>query len=165
MAEKISAVYKITNTITNEFYIGSSNNVKIRWANHKCPSSWKNNPNKQLYQDMEKYGVDKFVFEILEEVEIEKLKEVEQRFIESLKPTYNNYNANGWDVEKRKESQKKYEKSNKGKETKRKYQKKYDNQLCYFNGEVITICALKTRFTKAGIDHPTQEAKKYLMEK
>ena len=31
---KISAVYKITNTITGDFYIGSSKNVKKRWTNH-----------------------------------------------------------------------------------------------------------------------------------
>ena len=45
--EKISAVYKITNKITGDFYIGSSKDVKIRWAHHKCKSTWKNNPNKQ----------------------------------------------------------------------------------------------------------------------
>ena len=34
MAEKISGVYKITNTITGDFYIGSSKNVKKRWVEH-----------------------------------------------------------------------------------------------------------------------------------
>ena len=33
---KTSAVYKITNTITGDFYIGSSKDVKRRWAVHKC---------------------------------------------------------------------------------------------------------------------------------
>ena len=54
---KIIGVYKITNTITGDFYIGSSKDVKQRWAVHKCPSTWKNNPNKQLYKDMMKYSV------------------------------------------------------------------------------------------------------------
>ena len=36
MAEIICAVYKIINTITGDFYIGSSKNVKKRWAEHKC---------------------------------------------------------------------------------------------------------------------------------
>ena len=75
---KISAVYRITNTITGDFYIGSSKDVKRRWVNHKCPSSLKQHPNNQLYKDMQKYGVDKFVFEILAEVEADKLKEAEQ---------------------------------------------------------------------------------------
>ena len=84
---KISAVYKITNTVTGDFYIGSSKNIKHRWAHHKWPSTWKKYPNKQLYQDMKRYGTDKFAFEILAEVEADKLKEKEQEFIETLKPT------------------------------------------------------------------------------
>ena len=167
--EKICAVYKITNTITNDFYIGSSNNVKRRFAEHKCKSSWKKYPNKQLYQDMQKYGTDKFVFEILEEVEPDKLKETEQQFIETLKPTYNDRNANGWDIERIKESNrkadKKYKKSDKGKESNRKSHKKYYNQLCLFNGETLTLQALSKRFERKGILHPTQEAKKYLLNK
>ena len=99
---KISAVYKITNTVTGDFYIGSSKNVKSRWTCHKCPSRWKQYPNNPMYLDMQKYGVDKFEFQILAEVEVEKLKEAEQEFIEILKPTYNNRRANGCDVEKQK---------------------------------------------------------------
>ena len=38
---KISAVYKITNTVTGDFYIGSSKDVKQRWKEHKWPSKWK----------------------------------------------------------------------------------------------------------------------------
>ena len=84
--QKISGVYKITNTITGDFYIGSSNDVKKRLAVHKCKSRWNDNPNSPLYLDMRKYGIENFVFEILEEVEPEKLKEAEQKFIETFKP-------------------------------------------------------------------------------
>ena len=66
---KISAVYKITNTITGDFYIGSSNDVKRRWKEHKCPSYLKNYPNNPMYLDMQKYGLDKFDFQVIEEVE------------------------------------------------------------------------------------------------
>lgn len=62
---KISAVYKIVNTVTGDFYVGSSRNVKKRWRAHKSPSNWKEEPNKLLYIDMQKYGVDKFRFQIL----------------------------------------------------------------------------------------------------
>ena len=72
---KISGIYKITNTVTNDFYIGSSKNVKQRWASHKCQSTWNECPNNPMYIDMQKYGVDKFVFEVLEEVVPEQLKE------------------------------------------------------------------------------------------
>ena len=159
MMEKVSAVYKITNTVTNDFYIGSSKDVKERWASHKKPSIWNECPNNPMYLDMQKYGTDKFVFEILEVVEPEELKEAEQKFIETLKPTYNNINAKGLNIERYKDYQKEYQKTDRCKE----YQKQYYNQLCCFNGQILTLGALSTRFWKQGIPNPTQEAKKYLL--
>ena len=200
----IIGIYKITNTITGDFYIGSSKNVKSRLAAHKCQSTWKQCPNNPMYLDFQKYGLDKFVFEILEEVEIEHLKEVEQEFIEKMHPTYNDRNANSLDVENRKEYNKEYQKSEKykqyrkeyqksekykeyqkeyqktdkfkeyqkeyykserGKESLKKAQNKYQNQLCSYNGEILTLGTLSKRFARAGIPHPTLEAKKYLLNK
>ena len=158
---KISAVYKITNTATGDFYIGSSKDVKCRWASHKYPSRWKQYPNNPMYLDMKKYGLENFVFEVLEEVEENKLKEMEQHYIELLKPTYNRCNANGWDTERYKEYKKEYNKSDKFK----KYLKEYTNQLCIYNGEYLTLNALSMRFSKQGIPHPVLEAKKYLIKK
>ena len=200
MAEmKISAVYKITNTITGDCYIGSSKNVKQRWMQHKKPSTWNKCPNSPMYLDMKRYGKDKFELQILAEVEIDKLKEAEQQFIEILKPTYNSNNAKGLDIERKKEYQKEYlkeyqkeykksdkykeyqkeyKKSDKYKEYQkeykreyyqqnreklREYQKEYNNQLCCYNGETITLGALRMRFKKLGIVHPTKEAKKYMV--
>ena len=148
---KICAVYKITNTVTNDFYIGSSKNVKQRWTDHKKPSVWKRYSNSLMYLDMQKYGIDKFDFEILEVVEVKQLKETEQKFIETLKPIYNQMNAKGLDIDKYKES-------------KRKACNKYDNQLCSYNGELLTLCALSSRFRRRGIEHPQLEAKKYLLK-
>ena len=190
MAENIIGVYKITNTVTGDFYIGSSKDVKRRWREHKKPSAWKQCPNNPMYLDMQKYGVDKFEFEILEEVEIEKLKETEQKFIETLKPAYNNRNANSLNnkrkkeylkeylkeyqkSDKRKEYLKEYMKSDKYKEymkeyTKsnkcKEYQNKYHNQLCSYNSETLTLCVLAYRFKRAGAEHPTIEAKKYIIK-
>ena len=160
---KIIGIYKITNTVTGDFYIGSSNDVKQRWAAHKCQSTWKNNPNSPMYQDMRKYGVDKFEFQVIAEVEAGSLKEKEQYFIETLKPTYNDRNANGFDFERRKESQKEYQKSEKGKKSHKKASNKYNNQLCSYNGETLTLNVLRKRFKKLGIPHPVLEAKKYLL--
>ena len=109
MAEIISGIYKITNTITGDFYIGSSKNVKQRLAVHRCKSRWKQYPNNPMYIDMQEYGLNKFVFELLEVVEAEKLKEKEQYFIEILKPKYNNINANSLNIEKRKKYNKEYQ--------------------------------------------------------
>ena len=153
---KISGIYKITNTITGDFYIGSSKDVKRRWRDHKKPSTWNEHPNNPMYIDMRKYGTANFVFEVLEVVEPEELKEAEQKFIETLKPTYNSIRANGWDIERYKNEY--------GKEYHRKYDKEYHNQLCSYNGETLTLAALSQRFRRAGIPHPTQEAKKYLLQ-
>ena len=117
-----------------------------------------------MYLDMKRYGTDKFEFQILAEVEADKLKETEQQFIEKLKPIYNDKNPNGLNIEKRKEYNREYQKTDKGKETRRKAVNKYDNQLCYYNGETLTLNALHTRFQRAGITHPTVEAKKYLIK-
>ena len=169
---KISAVYKITNTITGDFYIGSSKDVKRRWVYHKCKSAWNEHPNNQMYQDMKRYGTDKFVFEILAEVESDSLKEMEQRFIETLKPTYNDRNANGCDFERYKEYNKEYKKTDKYKEYYKEYQKsekfkeyhkQYNNQLCLYNGQTLTLNALYQRFWRQGISNPAKEAKKYLI--
>ena len=149
---KICGIYKIANTITGDFYIGSSKDVKQRWAVHKCNSKWNEHPNNPMYIDMRKYGTNKFVFEVLEVVEPEQLKEMEQHYIELLKPTYNQMNAKGLNVERYKESQ-------------RKANNKYYSQLCFYNGETLTLHALRNRFWRKGIEHPQIEAKKYLLNK
>lgn len=160
---KISAVYKIVNTVTGDSYIGSSKDVERRWYQHKCPSSWNKHPNSSMYQDMQKYGVDKFRFQILAPVMPEYLKDVEQEFIDMLHPTYNDFNAKGLNVERRR----KWRQTEKGKEYNRrqarKDMKKYHNQLCSYNGETLTLNTLSSRFRRAGIEHPTLEAKKYLL--
>ena len=184
--EKICAVYKIVNTVTGDFYVGSSKDVKKRWGEHKRPSKWKEHPNSQMYQDMQKYGLDKFRFQILCPVMPECLMQVEQECIEMLKPTYNDRNAKGWDVERHKKTKKEYNQSEKGKEAQKKYQqsdkrkkclkkyqqsekgketsKRYSHQLCSYKGETLTLDSLRHRFQIMEIPHPTLEAKKYLIK-
>lgn len=146
---KISAVYKIMNTVTKDCYVGSSKDVMKRWKEHKRSSTWKKESNKSLYLDMQKYGVDKFRFQILCPVEPEHLKEVEQELIEIIQPTYNDRRADGLDVDRQKEPN-------------RKANKKYYSRICSYNGETLTLNALRKRFRRAGIEHPNIEAKKYL---
>ena len=93
MNKKISGVYKITNKITGDCYVGSSKNILSRWYNHKAPSTWKRLSNNRMYQDMQKYGLDNFNFEIIVPAAPDCLKKCEQEFIDIFKPTYNNNNA------------------------------------------------------------------------
>lgn len=94
-----SGIYKITNTITKEIYIGKTNNFIRRWKDHQRLAITPNHKeyNKILYQSMRKYGISNFTFEIIEYIPLEKYKEVsgsrEQYWI-SYYDSYNNgYNA------------------------------------------------------------------------
>ena len=91
----------------------------------------------------------------------------QKKFIETLKPTYNSNNANGWDFERRKEYVKEYNKEyhkyDKYKESHKKANNKYNNKLCFYNGETLSLNALVLRFRRAGNKNPTIEAKKYIL--
>ena len=62
-------IYKITNRINNKMYIGKTEQYDPikRWEEHLKDYKKRKNENRPLYKAMEKYGVDNFVFEIIEE--------------------------------------------------------------------------------------------------
>ena len=63
------AVYKITNKINNKIYIGSTNDIARRWREHKShafnPNC--NDYNYPLQRAIRKYGLDNFLFEIIQD--------------------------------------------------------------------------------------------------
>ncbi len=59
-------IYIIQNKINNKIYVGQTNNPKQRWIDHRKPIN-KNKYKSYLYYSMDKYGVENFVFSILEE--------------------------------------------------------------------------------------------------
>ena len=167
----VSGVYAITNKVTKERYIGSSNDIRMRWHQHTCPSSWKQQPNNPLYLDMQKYGVENFTFTIVALVTEEHLRDVEQSAMKMLNHEYNTFRAYVTDDERKEYHKayiKEYRKSEKGKEYNRKQARKckmkYNNQLCFYKGETLTLNTLSARFLRLGIAHPTKEAKKYLIQ-
>ena len=62
MANKIICIYQITCTVNGNRYIGQSIDIKRRFGQHK-----RQEENPYLRADMEKYGLDAFKFEVLEE--------------------------------------------------------------------------------------------------
>ena len=76
-------IYKITDQLTHEAYVGQSKNIATRWQDHiKCglgatPTSAAN----ALYAAMRRDGVDAFTFEVLEKCEPQDLDEKERFFI------------------------------------------------------------------------------------
>lgn len=185
---KTSGIYKITNTITGDFYIGSSKNIRDRWYGHRNSFTWKRCSGMKIYKDMAQYGLNNFTFEIIEETA--NLREREQYWIGQLKPTYNICRANGLDIERKKERKKEwyevhreeclskskeYKKAHQDKiqnyqrdygkshkKEKASYNKEYNSRLCLYKGETITLGALCRRFSKQKIPHPVLKAKKYL---
>ena len=166
-------------------YIGSSKNIHKRMAKHRsCIRKCSEYGYKQdLYQYLQS---NPFVveFQITNDY-----RQLEQDLVEKCHPKYNSRRAytgvawNGNKVEYMKEYNEKY-KEEKLEESKQYYEshkeqrkqyyeshkeqkleqvKKYNHQLCYFNGETITLNALRHRLKRAGFDHPTEEAKKYLI--
>ena len=63
-------IYKITNSVNGKVYIGkTSNTIEIRWAEHKRDSQKERCEKRPLYNAMNKYGIDNFQIEKIEEVE------------------------------------------------------------------------------------------------
>lgn len=59
-------IYKITNKINNKIYIGKALNIERRWAVHKFYTSHEA-PSYAIYNAIHKYGLENFLFEIIEE--------------------------------------------------------------------------------------------------
>ena len=88
----MQGIYKITNTINNKIYIGSSNNISLRWNQHIDKLIYNMHENYKLQNDYKIYGISAFNFSILEIVkDNKKLFLREQDWIDSI-DVENNYN-------------------------------------------------------------------------
>jgi group I intron endonuclease len=94
-------IYKIENLINGKVYIGQSINTSARWLAHKEVLSIPSHAyelKKPLYKDMNKYGIDNFKFEIIEECDKEKLNEREIYWIKKYNSYYFDDNSNGYNL-------------------------------------------------------------------
>ena len=87
-------IYKITNTLNNKVYIGQTvKTVEKRFQQHK------NNSNKEyfsqiiLYKAFNKYGIENFICEQIEEVPNELLDEREKYWIKFYDSYFDGYNS------------------------------------------------------------------------
>ncbi len=81
---KISGIYKIINKINGKYYIGSSKDIKKRWSYHTQDLNKNTHNNIHLQKSWNKYGQDNFEFVVVEEVVLEKLLIVEQKYLDKL---------------------------------------------------------------------------------
>lgn len=94
-----SCIYKITNLLNNNIYIGSCYKVKQRRNQHFKGLTHNSHENRHLQNAYNKYGKENFKFEIIEELKFpfnyekilikEHLENREQFYIDILKPQYN----------------------------------------------------------------------------
>ena len=77
-------IYKIKNLINGKIYVGQSNNIERRFAQHKSPYEQARFSDKPLYKAFLKYGIENFDFSIIEECSIEQLNDREKFWISEL---------------------------------------------------------------------------------
>ena len=79
----ICGIYKITNLLTAQCYIGQSVNIGDRWKQHcKCGLGIEASATNKLYNSMQKDGVWNFSFELLEQCSKDTLNEKEKFWIQ-----------------------------------------------------------------------------------
>lgn len=89
-------IYKIKNDINDKLYIGQTvNSLEQRFIEHKshCLNNNKKYPNRPLYNAINKYGIEHFNIELIEECSNEKLNEREKYWIQYYNSYNNGYNA------------------------------------------------------------------------
>ena len=88
---KICGVYKITHIASGKSYVGISKDIHHRWIQHK---SWVNTGARRsaIYSAMQKYGIDAFSWQIIEECPKDDLDMREQHWIAVLDTFRNGYN-------------------------------------------------------------------------
>jgi len=65
--EKICYIYKIKNIIDEKVYIGQTSNFKVRLRNHVSELKRNKHGNEYLQNAVNKFGINNFLFEILEQ--------------------------------------------------------------------------------------------------
>lgn len=86
----MTGIYKITNKINGHCYVGQSVDIRKRWTKHRNAST-KETPY-PLYLAFDKYGIDNFDFEIIEECTTEMLDDREKYWIAYYDSYRNGYN-------------------------------------------------------------------------
>jgi len=79
----VSGIYQIRNSINHKMYVGSAKSIRHRFNSHRSSLSRGIHHSSLLQNAWNKYGVNSFVFEILEETE--NLIEREQFWIDQTK--------------------------------------------------------------------------------
>ena len=87
-------IYKIINDVNDKLYIGlCTTSIEERFLTHKADSKKRSHEMRPLYRAMNKYGIEHFSIEMIEECDIDVLGEREQYWIAYYDTYHNGYNA------------------------------------------------------------------------
>lgn len=87
-------IYKITNLLTQQAYVGQSVDIAARWKEHiKCGLGIDASATNKLYNAMQKDGVHNFTFELIEECPRDQLNEKERLWINIYQTDTLGYNS------------------------------------------------------------------------
>lgn len=90
----MSYVYKITNNLNQKLYIGKTDfSIEKRWLEHCNERLRSQSQDRPLYRAMNKYGIEHFSIEIIEECSIDQVYSREIYWIEYYGSFKNGYNA------------------------------------------------------------------------
>ena len=94
-SKDVTGIYKITNILTGECYIGQAVSVRERWAEHaKCGLGIDTPAGNKLYAAMKEYGIWSFSWELLEECPRAQLNEKEAFYISMYQSDIYGLNGN-----------------------------------------------------------------------
>lgn len=84
--KNVCGIYKITDLITNQCYIGQSKAIEDRWKNHcKCGLGIDASTTNTLYNTMQRDKIWNFTFELLQECKPEQLNKKQAFWIDAYK--------------------------------------------------------------------------------
>lgn len=87
-------IYCISNSINDKVYIGKTvKSIEERYKEHIHDSKKRRMEKRPLYSAMNKYGIENFHVNLVEEVELNELENREQYWIKYFKSYHNGYNA------------------------------------------------------------------------
>ena len=94
-SDSVGGIYKITNLITEECYIGQSVDIYKRWCQHcKCGLGIDTPAGNKLYKAIQEIGLENFSFQVLEECSNLELNEKEKYYINLYDSCNFGYNGN-----------------------------------------------------------------------
>ena len=85
-------IYKIECIKNNKIYVGSAIDTDKRWIKHKCELGKNKHHNRHMQNAYNLYGIESFIFKVIEECSLSELIEREQYYLDQIFKDGNTFN-------------------------------------------------------------------------